>query len=155
VQTHHVAGWTWNRIAAKVVEIKAHILISLDCGHNGKVPDLPALRVAGLRPAPVQGCHIGLQGTTGAEFMQYRHTDLVATPPDLGQPAVWSERLVVLPHSNLICNHRKLHPRLRSLRAVRPNPNLAGLVAYAYFSQLYKASESPLPSGPKRNSYGR
>ena len=85
--------------------------------------------------------------------MQYRHTDVAATPPHLGGPSAWSERLALLPHSNLICNHRKLHPRLRSLRAVRPNPSFSGKVAYAYFSQLYKVD--PLVWGVWSNALRR
>jgi len=118
-QTRHLHGVPPGHVAKEVAASRPHILISLDCGHSGKVPGLPALQVAGYRPAPVQGCHIGLQGSTGASFMQYRHSDLVSSPPSLSSREAFSESLALLPHSNLICNHRKLHVRLRSLRAIR------------------------------------
>jgi hypothetical protein len=57
----------------------------------------------------------------------------------------------MLPHSNLVCNHRKLHRRLLAPKHVRPNPDLVGKIAFAYFSQaatIILSATTPLPGLP-------
>ncbi len=53
--------------------------------------------ILALRPAPVQVNHMGLQGTMGADFVQYRLTDALVTPA--GSERWWREKLVFLPHT--------------------------------------------------------
>ena len=47
-----------------------------------------------FKPAPVQVSYLGFPGTLGAEYIQYRITDRIATPP--AQRQYWSEKLVFL-----------------------------------------------------------
>ena len=49
------------------------------------------------RPAPIQVNYLGFPGTMGAEFMQYRLTDAIATPDE--HAGSWDEQLVYLPNS--------------------------------------------------------
>lgn len=51
--------------------------------------------VFSLKPAPVQVSYLGFPGTLGADYIQYRITDRVATPPS--QRDYWSEALIFLP----------------------------------------------------------
>jgi predicted O-linked N-acetylglucosamine transferase (SPINDLY family) len=48
-----------------------------------------------FRPAPLQVSYLGFPGTLGADYIQYRITDRVASPPS--QRDYWSEKLVFLP----------------------------------------------------------
>jgi protein O-GlcNAc transferase len=49
------------------------------------------------RPAPIQVSYLGFPGTMGAEYVQYRVTDPIATPAE--SVVFWDEQLVFLPDS--------------------------------------------------------
>ncbi len=62
--------------------------------------------ILAMQPAPIQVSYLGMPGTMGAEFMQYRLTDAVATP--VGVEDRWGEKLVYLPGTFFIYDDQQL-----------------------------------------------
>jgi protein O-GlcNAc transferase len=53
--------------------------------------------IMALRPARIQVSYLGFAGTFGADYVGYRITDPIATPPEAS--SLWSEKLVFLPNT--------------------------------------------------------
>lgn len=83
------------RIAADGVDI----LIDLSGYCRGSRTEILA-----LRPAPLQAGYLEFSGSTGADFIDYRITDHIATPQD--QLRWWTEQPVFLPHTFFIYDNR-------------------------------------------------
>lgn len=134
---HDLSKHVWNT-QSRARMVAAHqnqILMNLDCAHGGKMGNkLLALEVMAVPAAPVQTCHIGFQGTTGANFVHYRHSDSIGSPPSL---AVFSEKVVLHPNSNLICNQRRTHPECLEIGCGEQPPE-PERVLWGAFSSLYK-----------------
>ncbi|HET8608995.1 MAG TPA: hypothetical protein VFM11_04570, partial [Burkholderiales bacterium] len=60
--------------------------------------------ILALRPAPLQAGYLEFSGSTGADFIDYRITDHIATPQD--QLRWWTEQPVFLPHTFFIYDNR-------------------------------------------------
>lgn len=80
--------------------------------------------ILALRPAPVVASYMGMPGSLGAPFIDYRITDRVATPPAL-EPA-WPERLAFLPDTCFMANDRE------TIADARPDRAQCGLPADAF-----------------------
>jgi protein O-GlcNAc transferase len=76
------------RIAADGIDI----LVDLN-GHSSGAK----MEALALRPAPIQALWLGYPGSSGADFIDYLITDIVATPPEAA--ADYSESLLWLPHT--------------------------------------------------------
>lgn len=85
-----VSGLDSVEIAERIQADGIDILVDLAGITTFSRPDIFA-----FRPAPVQASYLGFPGTLGADYIQYRITDEMATPP--GQRAYWRENLVILP----------------------------------------------------------
>lgn len=58
-----------------------------------------------LQPAPVQVSYMGFCGTLGAPYVQYMVADRTVIPEDLER--YYSEKLVVMPHSYFVNDHKQ------------------------------------------------
>lgn len=85
-----VSGLGSAEIAERIQADGIDILVDLAGITTFSRPDIFA-----FRPAPVQVSYLGFPGTLGADYIQYRITDAIATPP--GQTGYWRENLVYLP----------------------------------------------------------
>lgn len=61
--------------------------------------------IVAMRPAPLALNYLGYPGTMGADFVDYRITDRIATPPE--QEGRWTEKLVFMPETYMIYNNRQ------------------------------------------------
>jgi protein O-GlcNAc transferase len=78
-------------IAERIAADGTDILIDLN-GHSSGAK----METLALRPAPLQALWLGYPGSSGADFIDYMVTDIVATPPEAA--ADYSEALLWLPH---------------------------------------------------------
>lgn len=85
-----VSGQDSAAIADRIHADGVDILVDLAGITTFSRPDIFA-----FRPAPLQVSYLGFPGTLGADYIQYRITDRVATPPS--QLDYWSETLIFLP----------------------------------------------------------
>ncbi|MGD8614033.1 MAG: tetratricopeptide repeat protein [Desulfobacterales bacterium] len=76
------------------------ILVDLKGHTQGARLGIPA-----CRPAPLQVHYLGYPGTTGADFIDYFVTDKIVTP--IEHAPFSSEKLVFLPHSYQVNDHRQ------------------------------------------------
>jgi len=78
-------------MAERIAAVGIDILIDLN-GHSGSAK----MEALALRPAPIQALWLGYPGSSGADFIDYVISDLVATPPEAA--ADYSEALLWLAH---------------------------------------------------------
>lgn len=88
--------------AAQIRADGIDILVDLAVYTTGARPEILA-----MQPAPVQVAFHGLPGTSGSDFIDYKLTDRVASPP--GSEEHWSEQPVYLPDcANPVLNRMPL-----------------------------------------------
>ena len=97
---HDVSALADEEIAARIALARIDILIDL----SGYL-DFMRPEVLALRPAPLQVSYLGFPATLGADFIDYRITDSLATPPE--EAPYWSEALVFLPDTLALYNDRE------------------------------------------------
>lgn len=107
------------------------ILVDLS-GHTGH----SRLTVFGRKPAPVQACWLGYLNTTGLETMDYRITDVHATPRGPLE-AFHSEKLVRLPGSQWC-----YRPPANCPEVAPPPSALKGAITFASFTNPAKIADS-------------
>ena len=90
--------------------------------------------VFSLKPAPVQVSYLGFPGTLGADYIQYRITDAVASPP--AQRGYWKEKLVFLPHTFYIYDDAEPMVSVSNSRADYGLPEHG--VVFCAFHNYYK-----------------
>lgn len=91
-----VAGWSDERLRAKIIEDEIDILVDLS-GQTAK----NRLRLFAMRAAPVQVTWMGYPHSTGLSTMDYMIADPVVCPPE--QAHLCSETVKVLPHHSVFC----------------------------------------------------
>ncbi|HEX7954549.1 MAG TPA: tetratricopeptide repeat protein [Burkholderiales bacterium] len=84
--------------------------------------------------APLQVSYLGFPGTLGADYMQYRITDRIATPP--AQRRYWSERLVYLNHTFYIYDNTEPLAPVTVSRAEYGLPDTGAV--FCAFHSFYK-----------------
>jgi predicted O-linked N-acetylglucosamine transferase (SPINDLY family) len=87
----YMKGMSRRAMADRIAADGIDILVDLN-GHSSGAK----MEVLSLRPAPIQALWLGYPGSSGADFIDYLITDLVATPPEVA--ADYSEALLWLPH---------------------------------------------------------
>jgi len=90
--------------------------------------------IFGHRPAPIQVSYLGFPGTLGAEYMQYRLTDLIVTPEE--NASCWDEKLVFLPDTFYIYDNSEELAEVGVARADYGIPDQA--VVFCCFHNYYK-----------------
>jgi len=116
---------TARRIAADDIDL----LVDLT-GYTGRT----RIEVMAARPARVQIGWLGFPGTTGADFIDYLIGDAVVTPPE--SAALFSEKILRLPHSYLITDHQQPIADTNAGRLAEGLPE-HGFV-FASFNNAYK-----------------
>ena len=86
------------------------------------------------RPAPIQVSYLGFPGTLGAQYMQYRLTDLIVTPEE--SASCWDEKLVYLPDTFYIYDNSEELAEGGVARADYGIPDQA--VVFCCFHNYYK-----------------
>jgi protein O-GlcNAc transferase len=84
-------GMSQRAMAERIAADGIDILVDLN-GHSSGA----RMEVLSLRPAPIQALWLGYPGSSGADFIDYLITDIVATPPEAAMD--YSEALLWLPH---------------------------------------------------------
>ena len=92
-----------NEDAARLIHSDGvHILVNLNGYTKGARNEIFA-----LRPAPLQCSYMGFCGTMGAAYIQYMLADPTVVPRDIEHQAFYDEKMVYLPHSYFVCDHRQ------------------------------------------------
>ncbi len=104
------------------------ILVDL-AGHVGD----NRLLVMARKPSPIQVTYLGYPDTTGLAAIDYRLTDVLADPPDLGAQRFYTEELVFLPDGFLCYRPPDFAPVISSLPAEK-----AGFVTFGSFNNNCK-----------------
>eukprot|EP00768_Dysnectes_brevis_P003605 gnl/Dysnectes_brevis/2564_a3088_1084.p1 GENE.gnl/Dysnectes_brevis/2564_a3088_1084~~gnl/Dysnectes_brevis/2564_a3088_1084.p1 ORF type:complete len:1094 (+),score=293.61 gnl/Dysnectes_brevis/2564_a3088_1084:42-3284(+) len=92
-------GRTAVQVARHIYEDRVQVLVTL-MGHGQGLRG----EIFALRPCPIQVSLLGHAGTSGSSYIDYIITDRVCSPPTLTH--LYSEQLVFMPHTYLVCNHR-------------------------------------------------
>jgi predicted O-linked N-acetylglucosamine transferase (SPINDLY family) len=130
-QWRWVAGMSDDAVAELVRKDGIDVLVDL-AGHSAE----NRLLVFARKPAPVQVTWLGYPNTTGLSAMDYRVTDAVADPPDLGEDERYSEKLVRLPRCFLCYGMEREWPEVGTLPA-----QANGFVTFGSFNNIGKVSE--------------
>jgi protein O-GlcNAc transferase len=104
------------------------ILVDL-AGHVGD----NRLLVMARKPAPIQVTYLGYPDTTGLAAIDYRLTDVIADPPDLGAQRFYTEELAFLPDGFLCYRPPDFAPVIAPLPAEK-----AGFVTFGSFNNNCK-----------------
>jgi protein O-GlcNAc transferase len=92
-----------NDDAARLIHADGvHILVNLNGYTKGARNEIFA-----LRPAPLQCSYMGFCGTIGASYVQYMIADPTVVPRDIDHQAFYDEKMVYMPHSYFVCDHRQ------------------------------------------------
>lgn len=92
------------------------------------------LGICARRPAPLQVAYLGFPGTSGVPFIDYAIVDRVVAPP--GDDAVFSEKLVRMPHSYQV---NETASQISADGPTRAEVALPGRgIVFASFNQPYK-----------------
>lgn len=116
-------------------EIDVLVDLNLYTGHGR--PHLIA-----RKPAPVIINYCGYPGTSGGDFIDYMLTDIHAVPPQLA--TFYSEKLIYLPHTWLINNHKSVHNDILNQKKLKQDVSRAmynlpeNKIVFANFGQHYK-----------------
>jgi predicted O-linked N-acetylglucosamine transferase (SPINDLY family) len=97
---HHLSSLA---IAETIFQDGIDILVDLD-GYTSNHRQ----QVFALKPAPIQVTWLAFPGTTGASYMDYLIADAVIVPPESDR--FYSEKIIRLPHTYQVNNHRQLPP---------------------------------------------
>ncbi|MHC4743855.1 MAG: O-linked N-acetylglucosamine transferase, SPINDLY family protein [Planctomycetota bacterium] len=113
---------------------KIDILVDL-AGHVGD----NRLLVLARRPAPIQVTYLGYPDTTGVEAIDYRFTDALADPPELGAQGFCTEELLYLGDGFLCYRPPDFAPPISSLQAEKE-----GYVTFGSFNNNCKINDTTI-----------
>mmetsp|Transcript_21197 Transcript_21197/g.55263 ORF Transcript_21197/g.55263 Transcript_21197/m.55263 type:complete len:1185 (-) Transcript_21197:87-3641(-) len=105
--------------ADRIYADRIHVLIDLNGYTRGANSEIFA-----LKPAPMQAMWLGYPGTSGAPYMDYFISDAITSPPELWEES-YSEKLVYLPHTFFVGDHKQAYP-LKVKRLASPCRTAAG-----------------------------
>lgn len=112
-----------------------HILINLNGYTKGARTEIFA-----LRPAPIQVSLLGFCGTMGADYIDYIVADNTVIPPT--SRAYYSEKVLAMPHSYFVNDHRQSARDLVDLPSGAVTRAQYGIsddkFVFCNFNQLYK-----------------
>lgn len=127
----NLQGWSHERIALRVRELRIHILVDL----KGATCDT-LMPVLAHRAAPLQISWLGFPGSSGAPYIDYIVGDSIVTP--LAHAAHFSEKIAQLP----LCYQPNDTQRARAQPSSRSDWGLPeDAVVLCGFHQAYKISE--------------
>ncbi|GAB6030284.1 hypothetical protein CHUAL_005959 [Chamberlinius hualienensis] len=106
------------KAADRIYNDNVHILVNMNGYTKGARNEIFA-----LRPAPLQVMWLGYPGTSGAPFMDYIITDRVTSPIEIAHQ--YSEKLVYMPDTFFIGDHRRMFPHLAERVVIADKDNLA------------------------------
>jgi protein O-GlcNAc transferase len=99
-----VKGWSPFRTASAINAAKVHVLVDLNGYTEGG-----GTATCILRPAAVIVNFLGYPGTMGVQSYDVIVTDRVVLPPEL-YPNNFFERVLVMPHTYMVCDHHQSYP---------------------------------------------
>lgn len=117
----------------RINAVRIHVLVTLDGWGSGR-----AMRLLATRAAPIQVSYMSRDATSGADFVDWKVSDQVSTPPELASHL--TEKLLLMPWSHL------MRPHARSRPAPVPAPAPRSHVLLACLSRIHKLGPRDLES---------
>jgi protein O-GlcNAc transferase len=99
-----VKGWSPFRIASAINAAKVHVLVDLNGYTEGG-----GTATCILRPSAVIVNFLGYPGTMGVPAYDIIVADRIVLPPEL-YPGNFFEKVLVMPHSYMVCDHHQSYP---------------------------------------------